>query len=248
MDSRSENDRQWISWWIRLPYLILVACGLAFGFWFLGRAGLARFSEQPASPMTSVDFYSQGGHIALATFVALQSAAFLRWLNACLGQPRKTTFSSNTPANACQSPARDRVSRLSRWRRWTARHVDYFLWAVVLYATLSLIAPDTATWLFEGDSTLSDWIAPVLVAIAGIVPEAMFLSTLGGTPGKWLLGIEVENADGGRLSFRDALWRSLRVWGSGVGCNLPLVNLVAMSRAWRELDSSSVNARPAPSG
>lgn len=47
--------------------------------------------------------------------------------------------------------------------------------------------------------------------------EALLLHQFGTTPGKWLLGLEVHNRDGSRLSLTEAVRRALRVMFSGVG-------------------------------
>jgi uncharacterized RDD family membrane protein YckC len=76
-----------------------------------------------------------------------------------------------------------------------------------------------------------DWMLIALVpsvfasSISGVVwlvwfpLEALSLSRWGYTPGKWLLGIAVRDARGGRLSFRDAFHRSAALWAYGFGAN-----------------------------
>jgi len=59
---------------------------------------------------------------------------------------------------------------------------------------------------------------PLLVMPLLLIPfEALLLSTWGYTPGKWLLRVAVRDADGRRLSFREALHRIGAVIVFGVG-------------------------------
>jgi uncharacterized RDD family membrane protein YckC len=49
--------------------------------------------------------------------------------------------------------------------------------------------------------------------------EALLISRWGYTPGKWLLGIAVRDAQGARLSFRGAFHRNAALWAYGYGAN-----------------------------
>ena len=56
--------------------------------------------------------------------------------------------------------------------------------------------------------------------------EALFISRLGWTPGKWLLNIRVLKSDGSKLSYLQALNRTLLVMLLGGGLFIPVITLI----------------------
>lgn len=56
--------------------------------------------------------------------------------------------------------------------------------------------------------------------------EALFISRLGWTPGKWLLNIRVLKSDGSKLSYLQALNRTLLVMLLGEGLFIPVITLI----------------------
>lgn len=103
------------------------------------------------------------------------------------------------------------------WRRYFARVVDYFLFAIILGFLCGLYAP----WLL-GYSLI---IQSMIIIGLWVLVEPVFLSTLGYTPGKFLFNLKVRTKNGTKLSFNEALTRSFRVWVSGLGLGLPFVNI-----------------------
>lgn len=121
------------------------------------------------------------------------------------------------------------------WRRWGARMVDSTLWFALAWSVGT-----QAGWL-----DLWDWFAnPEKLMLCLIPPllwlplEATFLSQLGTTPGKWLLGLRVTDDLGQNLGWRAAMKRALlaHVTGNGLGLRLvaPLLLLPVMqwSMSW----------------
>jgi uncharacterized RDD family membrane protein YckC len=105
----------------------------------------------------------------------------------------------------------------------------------------------TAVFLGTHWRAFSAWIAepgnPVLFAmlclpIAMMVDASVYRIT-GNTPGKALLGLKVTALDGGRLSWKTYLRRNLAVWARGLGCGIPVVNLVTMWRRGREASAGA---------
>jgi uncharacterized RDD family membrane protein YckC len=104
------------------------------------------------------------------------------------------------------------------WRRWAARVVDGMLFASLIVTCLALAG-------------VGDWfhflIRPPFLALG--IPlvwmflEAAFLTLLGTTPGKAMLGLSVRSREGGRMAWRVAMARSFDVWFFGSGANLPYV-------------------------
>lgn len=62
--------------------------------------------------------------------------------------------------------------------------------------------------------------------------EAWLLHRFGTTPGKWLLGIQVVNEDGTRLTLKSSIWRSIRVWIAGVGFGWGLLSVLCQAMSW----------------
>ena len=84
--------------------------------------------------------------------------------------------------------------------------------------------------------------------------EALMLAQWGGTPGKWLLGITVGDAQGPRLPFRAAFHRSAVLWAYGYGANTLFGFVTAVlaykslkrdgATYWDALDGNVVRHRP----
>lgn len=122
------------------------------------------------------------------------------------------------------------------FRRFAARIMDMHLFSVfvqlILYVVLRV-------------RPLPDGIIGValqfVILFLFLPVEALFLHLWGTTPGKWVMGIRVESAEGGKLTYFHALCRAWEVMKYGIGFNLPLWNwacaiksyCVLTGRAWR---------------
>ena len=63
--------------------------------------------------------------------------------------------------------------------------------------------------------------------------EPLLLSTWGTTPGKWLLGLELRDHTGGKLSYMDGLQRTWGVLGAGYGFEIPVYSLYRLYKSYR---------------
>ena len=113
--------------------------------------------------------------------------------------------------------------------RWLARWLDLSLCSLPVNAMaylglrLDLLA----------DNLLLDWVLALASVAVMAVMEALLLHFWGWTPGKWIFGLKLRDAQGNKLSLR-AAWR--RVWGvflRGDGLNIPLYNLWRNYRCYR---------------
>lgn len=122
------------------------------------------------------------------------------------------------------------------WRRYFARWLDYGLWnALIQFILIAVIRMRPIPGDFR--STM------IAIASAALfVPvEALMLHKFGTTPGKWAMGIRLEYIQGGNLPYSEAVYRSLRVYVSGVGLGIPFAELVLnivrfcqlTGRSWR---------------
>lgn len=126
------------------------------------------------------------------------------------------------------------------WQRFFARFIDLTLFSII---TLCLGA---ASGILEhGEVWQPRFIALLLPPFLWIPFEAVFLTIWGATPGKALLGLQVVNADGGKLTFRQAFSRSFDVWFVGCGMELPILNILLKVMSlfrYRQLGETSWDA------
>jgi uncharacterized RDD family membrane protein YckC len=105
----------------------------------------------------------------------------------------------------------------SPWLRWGARILDIMVLTALVGAALpNSRSRDLAR--LEGISVLLVWI-PL---------EALLISRLGFTPGKWLFGLSVLDRGGSRLTFQQALHRAGLVFLRGLGAGI----LAPFTQAW----------------
>jgi uncharacterized RDD family membrane protein YckC len=93
---------------------------------------------------------------------------------------------------------------------------------------LALVSPGSA--LLSSDYGLA-WVA----AFLWVPVEALLLVSLGTTPGKYLLGMRVQRADGRPLSFGNALHRAVSAWGLGCAFLIPLAYLFTFNSQYNRL-------------
>ena len=117
------------------------------------------------------------------------------------------------------------------WRRYFARHLDQAVITLVVTAVLALAFRVN----FSKIPALGEWLL-VYVYWALLIPlEALLLSRFGTTPGKWLMGIRLEHADGRRLTFSQAAVRAWDVFGRGMGYNIPIYNLYRQWKSYKDV-------------
>lgn len=138
--------------------------------------------------------------------------------------------------------------RLHLVRRFWARVVD-----IQLHVTFALLFFYVANF-DVGAILATPWL--MILLLASWVPiEAMLIHFHGITPGKWLLGIRVANADGTALSKKQSFWRSFRVLIAGLGLGLPYILPLCMIISywitrkigrpiWDHLGDHAVDIRP----
>lgn len=126
------------------------------------------------------------------------------------------------------------------WGRWAARQLDCLFFAIAFGVAVS--------FSFQRILELPDLVFGMVILVAWVPLEAVFLSVAGTTPGKWLLSIRVVRPDGDLLSLATAFARSLRVWFWGMGLGIPVVNLLANWSGYRQLQESGVASWDRASG
>ena len=84
-----------------------------------------------------------------------------------------------------------------------------------------------------GDGALNTLIQSYLAWGVQFLLEPLLLSTWGTTPGKWIFGLKVRNAHGGKLTFREAAARLSALFGYGEGWSLPGYQLYRNYKSYR---------------
>jgi hypothetical protein len=115
------------------------------------------------------------------------------------------------------------------WTRYFARCTDLTIAAIVLTPILLIAMPG----IFTGPNSEASF--GLAVPFIWIFVEAILLSTIGTTFGKWVLKTTVVMMDGGKLSFGIALRRSFAVWFKGIGIGFPMFALFTMSYGYSNL-------------
>jgi uncharacterized RDD family membrane protein YckC len=106
------------------------------------------------------------------------------------------------------------------WVRLFARSIDYEYFNVIICFSLMFTSPR----VFQISRSIK-YIG--VSAVLWILVEAVLLSTVGATPGKWLLKVTVRNDDGTRLKFKQSLLRSVFVWACGNGFQVEYLSYLA---------------------
>lgn len=103
------------------------------------------------------------------------------------------------------------------FRRFAARSLDLYIFFLVT----PLIGP------IDPSQSGQKAVVGVGIYLAWALIEAVLLATLGATPGKWLLRVEVTDAYGKRPDFMTSLRRALDVSVRGMGLGLPIFHVFA---------------------
>ncbi len=99
------------------------------------------------------------------------------------------------------------VPKVRPWVRYWARTFDIFLLNAVFYMGCIMIGDR-----IEGASI---YLMGMILPVAWLFIEPIFLSSCGATPGKLLLRTKVYGQSGQFLTYSDALKRSVNVWVIG---------------------------------
>lgn len=131
------------------------------------------------------------------------------------------------PIEAAEAPS------VHPWQRYCARMIDIQLFAfitiIVIGAIGGLVAPEPALRFFE--FMQQGFLGTVLANVFTIgiaVPVIACFGSWTGTPGKWIFGIRVREADGQRLSLSRSFRREATIWFKGFGFGVPLVSLITL--------------------
>jgi uncharacterized RDD family membrane protein YckC len=119
------------------------------------------------------------------------------------------------------------------WVRCWARLVDYNLYTLIAFFLLWIIPQALGNLLLGG--FIGSMTFLFLILGGWIFLEALFLSALGTTPGKWLFRTEVRTNEGDLLTYSQALKRALKVLIAGMALEIPILSLIANLFTWQRL-------------
>lgn len=126
-------------------------------------------------------------------------------------------------------PVEGAVWAFNPWQRLWARVLDMSLVGLAVTALLALVFHINTSTASLPVSILDTVLCWCLVLAA----EPLLLSTWGTTPGKWLMGLELRNQYGRKLSFSQAFQRTWGVLGTGYGYTLPIYTYCRMYQCWK---------------
>lgn len=127
-----------------------------------------------------------------------------------LVQPSATASSHVEPPSIPEKP---KIIRRF-WARWLDINVYVAIWWLILYYSgRDIGAIFSNQWII-----LSQY-------VPWFVIEILLIHYFATTPGKWLLGLRVVNADGSNLSLTESTRRALRVYVLGIGLGWSIVTI-----------------------
>ncbi|MBD5148970.1 MAG: MerR family transcriptional regulator [Oscillibacter sp.] len=158
------------------------------------------------------------------TYAALEPARYEQARPALPGQ------AGSEPARTRRPPVEGAEWAFNPWQRFWARFLDVHLATGAAAVFLSLACHITAA---AGDSRTAGVFSLVLGWMLVLAIEPLLLSTWGTTPGKWLLGLELRDHAGGKLSYMEGLRRTWGVLGTGYGFEIPVYSLYRLYKSYR---------------
>ncbi|MDR7134559.1 putative RDD family membrane protein YckC [Lysobacter niastensis] len=112
---------------------------------------------------------------------------------------------------------------------------DIYLTCIVIGLAIGILSPDAF-------NETNDLLVSIACLFAWVFVEALFLSTAGTTPGKWLFRTRVVPATGAKLDYSSALSRSFKVWWRGLGIGFPLASIITLFVAHGNLTKNGVTS------
>lgn len=113
--------------------------------------------------------------------------------------------------------------QLRPWVRFWARMVDYNCLGLINGIFFGNYLSHTSLIFFP-------FFTLAFIPLFWIPIETILLSTIGTTPGKWILKVKVSNKKGKKkyLTFEQSYKRSITVWFLGMGCGIPIIQIIAL--------------------
>lgn len=139
--------------------------------------------------------------------------------------PKKYLERAAEAADSEKTEEKKERPRLHLGRRFLARWFDLMVYSALWWLGLYYAGRDI------GDAIANPWVL-LPIYIPWFVFEAWLLHKFSWTPGKWLMGLRVENEDGTDLSLKKSIWRAVRVMVTGIGFGWGLLSLICQALSW----------------
>jgi uncharacterized RDD family membrane protein YckC len=218
--------RQVLGWWTAAFLVLLAVYGIVHGIVYLRRHRSS--TRSGLTPQTDL--------------------AILNWR-----RERSVFFGESQPQEDASWIFQLRMAELERaksgrtseprpWHRLAARLFDYAIFGLLLALLLSqlrafgIVSDSLAYWLVH------PLVAPIVITASWIPIEALLVTAVGTTPGKWLFGIYLQFSISNAYARRDmsaqlarGMRRAIRVWFEGVACGFPLLAPVLVAVAYEKL-------------
>jgi uncharacterized RDD family membrane protein YckC len=126
------------------------------------------------------------------------------------------------------------------WVRYWARLIDNVTLVMVIGYMIILLVPSRFYASFFGAAYVGGIIFAIVRYFIWSFIEALFISKLGYTPGKWLLNVRVLKHDGTKLSYKQALERVFLVMLLGEGMFFSIIGIVMNQLSFKTLNKNGV--------
>ena len=113
------------------------------------------------------------------------------------------------------------------WRRYFARMTDYSIVSALVVLLVVVI------FRVRPFSTNAIRVLNIFSYFISIPVLAVMQHFFGITPGKWAMGIRVEDKNGGKLDFITAFQREFTVFCVGLGLNFPIISLWRLYKSYK---------------
>lgn len=140
-----------------------------------------------------------------------------------LTQPTKSTSLPNVRSEFKSS------NQVRPWVRYWARMFDIYAFAIVSGFILATITPSVMR------SKNNDLVFGIILVFVWVFFEALFISSFGTTPGKWLFKTKIQHPTGSKISYSEALNRGLKIWWRGLAAGIPIASLFTLATAHKRL-------------
>lgn len=130
-------------------------------------------------------------------------------------------------------------SQVRPWARLWARIFDVSTFTLGTLTTIFILAPQLFAQL---SGWLNGWPLLLIPIFIWVFVESLLLSTFQTTPGKWLFRTKIALASGSKISYSQALTRSLKVWWRGFGTGFPIAAIITMIITHRRLTRNGITS------
>ncbi len=149
-----------------------------------------------------------------------------------ISEAERRMLSKQTGAQSTEKPR--------PWLRFWARCTDTpLLMAPGILSMHYALGPESLKAILLNTGPVPDWNHVVFfflgTATSWILTEALLLTLIGTTPGKWCMNIRISRENGERLNFTRALRRSFLVFVLGMGLNYIFFQIVCHVHAYLTL-------------